>query len=55
MLLSKPIIVTIVAFSFVGHWNDFFGPLIYLNRKDQMTLGVGLLLFTGMSTRLTTR
>ena len=45
--LSKPIVVTIVAFSFVAHWNDFFGPLIYLNRKDSMTLAVGLLLFKG--------
>ena len=45
--LSKPIIVTIIAFSFVSHWNDFFGPLIYLNRKDNMTLAVGLLLFKG--------
>lgn len=45
--LSKPIIVTIVAFSFVSHWNDFLGPLIYLNRPESMTLAVGLLLFKG--------
>jgi multiple sugar transport system permease protein len=45
--LSKPIVVTILAFSFVSHWNDFFGPLIYLNHKDRMTLAVGLLLFKG--------
>ncbi len=47
MPLSKPIVVTIIAFSFVSHWNDFFGPLIYLNRPDSMTLAVGLLLFKG--------
>lgn len=47
MPLSKPIAVTIIAFSFVSHWNDFFGPLIYLDRPDSMTLAVGLLLFKG--------
>jgi len=26
----------------VGHWNDFFGPLIYLSDQSQYTLTVGL-------------
>ncbi|HEV8639312.1 MAG TPA: sugar ABC transporter permease [Chloroflexota bacterium] len=43
--LSRPILVTITAFSFIAHWNDFFGPLIYLNSPKQMTLAVGLLFF----------
>jgi multiple sugar transport system permease protein len=43
--LSRPILVTIAAFSFIAHWNDFFGPLIYLNSPKQMTLAVGLLFF----------
>jgi Binding-protein-dependent transport system inner membrane component len=37
--LSKPIVVTILAFSFVSHWNDFFGPLIYLNHKERRKAG----------------
>ena len=45
--LSKPIIVTVAAFSFVTHWNDYFGPLIYLREPSRMTASVGLLLFRG--------
>jgi multiple sugar transport system permease protein len=45
--LSKPIIVTVAAFSFVTHWNDYFGPLIYLRDPSRMTASVGLLLFRG--------
>ena len=43
--LSRPILTTIVAFSFIAHWNDFFGPLIYLTTPSKMTLAVGLLNF----------
>lgn len=43
--LSRPILTTIVAFSFIAHWNDFFGPLIYLTDPDKMTVAVGLLTF----------
>jgi len=27
--LSKPALAAVAVFSFVYHWNDFFGPLIY--------------------------
>jgi multiple sugar transport system permease protein len=50
--LSKPILVAIVAFSFIGHWNDFFGPLIYLTSADKMTVAVGLLAFQGQNQNL---
>jgi len=33
------------VFDFVDHWNDFFGPLIYLSNQDQYTLTVGLASF----------
>ena len=45
--LSKPIVVTVAAFSFVTHWNDYLGPLIYLHDPSRMTASVGLLLFRG--------
>lgn len=45
--LSKPIIVTVAAFSFVTHWNDYLGPLIYLRDPSRMTASVGLILFRG--------
>ena len=43
--LAKPIFATQAVFSFMGHWNDLFGPLIYLQSKTAKTLTVGLLQF----------
>ena len=40
--LAKPAVVTVVAFSIVRTWNDFMGPLIYLNSNKNMTISVGL-------------
>ena len=37
----KPVIATIGIFSFMGAWNDFFGPLLYL-KEEQYTLALGL-------------
>ena len=39
--LSRPILITVFALSFVEHWNDFFGPLIYLNTQSKMVVAVG--------------
>ncbi len=36
--LSKPIMAVIALYYAVGHWNDFFTALIYLNDKDLMPL-----------------
>jgi len=40
--LARPALVTVALFTFVGTWNDFFGPLIYLNSPDLATLTLGL-------------
>ena len=32
--LSKPALATCALFQFVGTWNDFLGPLIYLNDPE---------------------
>ncbi len=45
--LSMPILVTVVIFTFVGTWNDFTGPLIYLESIDKMTVSVGLAMYQG--------
>ena len=45
--LCKPALGAIAVFQFVGHWNDFFGPLIYLHSAEKMTLAVGLYRFKG--------
>jgi ABC-type glycerol-3-phosphate transport system permease component len=43
--MSRPVLITVAVFSFVGSWNDFMGPLIYLSRMDTFTLAIGLNLF----------
>lgn len=40
--LSKSALATCALFQFVATWNDFFGPLLYLNDPRQYTLGYGL-------------
>ena len=46
MPLSKPVIVSVMVFAFVGYWNDFMTPLIYLNSVDNRTLALGLATFS---------
>lgn len=43
--LSKPAIATICVFSLMGHWDDFMGPLIYLNTPEKYTVSIGLRMF----------
>ena len=43
--MSKPILITVGIFSFMGSWNDFMGPLIYLNDMNNYTLAIGLNMF----------
>lgn len=42
MPLCKPIIVTVALLVFIAAWNDFNGPLMYLQQSDKYTLSVGL-------------
>jgi len=39
--LCKSPLVAVGVFSFVGHWSDFFGPLIYLNAPENFTMVLG--------------
>lgn len=45
--LSKSVMVVVGLFSFLNSWNDFMGPLIYLNDQAKFTLSLGLQLFQG--------
>ena len=38
--LSKPIMATLALYFAVGKWNDFFGPLIYLTRRNMQPLAL---------------
>jgi multiple sugar transport system permease protein len=40
--LSRPALVVVALFAFMGTWNDFLGPLIYLVDQNTFTLSLGL-------------
>ncbi len=42
MPLAKPALATVAIFSFYDAWNDFRGPLIYLNTETLYTIPIGL-------------
>lgn len=43
--LSKPALSTLTIFTFVAVWNDFMGPLIYINSEKLKTIQIGLRMF----------
>jgi multiple sugar transport system permease protein len=40
--LSRPALVTCALFQFLATWNDFLGPLLYINDPRKYTLAYGL-------------
>jgi multiple sugar transport system permease protein len=40
--LSRPALATCAIFQFMGTWNDFLGPLLYLNNPSSYTVAYGL-------------
>ncbi len=45
MPLSGPAIASVALFSFLGHWDSFEAPLIYLNSPEKYTVSIGLRMF----------
>lgn len=43
--LARPALATLAIFTFIGSWNDFLGPLIYLDSSEKYTLPVGVAIF----------
>ena len=43
--LSVPAVITCVALAVVNRWNDFFGPLVYINTTERQVLAVALTYF----------
>lgn len=48
MPITKPALVVVSLFSFLNIWNDFLGPLVYLNSEEKYTVALGLQLFSGV-------
>lgn len=40
--LARPALAVVILFQFIGSWNDFLGPLIYLRSDEKYTLALGL-------------
>lgn len=43
--LMKPALATIAVITFIGGWEDFMGPLIYLSSSENFTVALGLRYF----------
>jgi multiple sugar transport system permease protein len=43
--LARPALATLAIFTFIGSWNDFLGPLVFLDSVENFTLPVGVALF----------
>jgi multiple sugar transport system permease protein len=43
--LSRPALITLAILAFQGSWNNFTGPLLFLQSPDKMTLTVGMNFF----------
>ncbi len=45
MPLCKPAVATMATLGFIGTWNNFLGPLIFLDSSEKYTVAVGLRYF----------
>ncbi len=48
--LIKPALAALTIFAFMGSWNNFMGPLIYISSPEKMTLAYALRLFQSAHT-----
>lgn len=45
--LTVPALASIAVFTFMGSWNDYMGPMLYLQDSDLYTVSLGLSFFRG--------
>jgi len=43
--LSKPALAAVAIMDFMWRWNNFMGPLLYLDQREKYTLSLGLQMF----------
>jgi multiple sugar transport system permease protein len=48
--MSKPALCSVGVFTFMSTWNDFMGPLLYLDKQNIRTVALGLQVFIGEHT-----
>lgn len=47
--LALPALAAVIVLTFLGEWNSFIDPLIYISNYSKQMIGVGLALFRGMA------
>jgi multiple sugar transport system permease protein len=40
--LSKPVLTVVALFQFMGAWNDYFGPLIYISHRENFPIALAI-------------
>jgi multiple sugar transport system permease protein len=50
MPMAKPALCSVGVFTFMSCWNDFIGPLLYLDKPNLKTVSLGLQIFIGQYT-----
>lgn len=48
--MAKPVLCTVGVFTFMNTWNDFMGPLLYLDKPQLKTVSLALQNFMGQHT-----
>lgn len=48
---ARPAVTVIAIFAAVGTWNDFMGPLIYLQDESKQTLSIGMQVFRSVNSQ----
>ena len=48
--MSRPVLCSVGVFTFMSSWNDFIGPLLYLDKPSLKTVSLGLQIFIGQYT-----
>lgn len=46
--LSSAVFITVAIFTFMASWNDFIGPLLYINSPQKFTVALGLATYRSM-------
>jgi len=53
MPIAKPALATTFIFAFVGAWNDFMGPLVFLTSNNRFPLSLGIMTLMTQGVRVT--
>lgn len=48
---ARPALTVVAIFTAVGTWNDFMGPLIYLQDQSKQTLSIGMQIFRSVNSQ----